>query len=154
MKHTFDRLVALAVGAAAMYYLDPQMGRRRRALLCDKFDALCHDACHAMQAKGKDAAHRVKGMVAQAGSSMASEPVDDERLAERIRSQLGRLVSTPGAVDVSVADGVATLSGQILAAEREPLVEAVAAMQGVGGVDDRLSTHDAPGNVPELQGAP
>ncbi|HWP18343.1 MAG TPA: BON domain-containing protein, partial [Burkholderiaceae bacterium] len=37
MRDLLSTVVGLAAGAAAMYYLDPEMGRRRRALVKDKF---------------------------------------------------------------------------------------------------------------------
>src|SRR5690606_41858308 len=71
---------------------------------------------------------------------------------ERVRAQLGRLVSHPGAITVTAHAGDVTLSGQILAAEHQTLLSAVRAMAGVNRVDDRLQAHESPGNIPELQG--
>lgn len=152
MRDIIHCVTAMAVGAVAMYYLDPQSGRRRRALVCDKLESLRHEAQDYAQSKGTDAANRIMGLAAEARSNLADGPVGDQQLAERIRAELGRLVTRPGAIEVAVERGVACLSGKILAAEHETLVSAVAAMQGVLGVDDRISVHPGPDDVPELQG--
>jgi len=151
-----NRIATLALGATAMYYFDPQMGRRRRALLCDKLTALRNDATDCLLAEGKYVADHARGWTAGARSGLGLDepPSSDRQLVERVRAQLGRLVSHPGAVTVTATAGDITLSGHILAAERDALVAAVAAMHGVQRVDDRLEVHDSPGNTPELQGDP
>lgn len=155
MGNIVNRVAAVAVGVAAMYYLDPQMGRRRRALLREKMESWRHDAGGYTLAKGKRAADRFRGAMAEtrSGLGLGHGLASDRQLAERVRSEMGRLVSRSGAVHVDVDNGLVRLSGHILADEREPLVSTLAAMQGVRGVEDRLSVHAAPGNVPELQGA-
>ncbi|MBV7482068.1 BON domain-containing protein [Bordetella sp. BOR01] len=137
-----------------MYYFDPQMGRRRRAQLCDTLNALRNDTADCLLSEGKQAADHVRGWTASARSAMDLDepPASDSQLAERIRAQLGRLVSHPGAITVDVVAGDVSLTGHILAAEHSALIPAVAAMAGVRRVDDRLEVHDSAGNTPELQG--
>nr|WP_242697443.1 BON domain-containing protein [Bordetella petrii] len=149
-----NRLATLALGATAMYYFDPQMGRRRRALLCDKLGALRNDAADCLLSEGKQAADQVRGWTAGArhGLGLDEPPSSDRQLTERVRAQLGRLVSHPGAVTVAATAGDITLDGHILAAEHGALLAAVAAMAGVQRVDDRLQVHESAGNTPELQG--
>ena len=147
------RLATLALGATAMYYFDPQMGRRRRALLCDKLGALRNDTAGHLLSEGKQAADQVRGWTAGARHELGlDEPSSDRQLTERVRAQLGRLVSHPGAVTVAATAGDITLGGHILAAEHGALLAAVAAMTGVQRVDDRLQVHEEAGNTPELQG--
>ncbi|WP_370566104.1 BON domain-containing protein [Luteimonas salinilitoris] len=138
--NTVFRLVAtFAAGAAAMYYLDPTVGRRRRALARDQAVSACHDAEHFARAKSKRAADRVHGVLAETRSRMAAQPVDDDRLQERVRAKLGHVIDQSGAVEVKVHDGRVVLSGEVSEAELEEAVRAVSAMRGVEGVENRLS---------------
>lgn len=154
MKGLLNGVAALAAGAAAMYLLDPQMGRRRRALLRDKVEAGRHDAQRFASAQAKRAAGHLRGTVEGAKSAMAlgSMPANDRQLHERVRAELGRLVSRPGAVDVSVEGGRVCLSGQVAAAEHSRLLSEVAAMSGVESIDDRLSVDNEPDKTAEWQG--
>jgi len=149
-----NRIATLALGATAMYYFDPQLGRRRRALLCDKLTAMRNDAADCLLADGKRAADQVRGFTAAARSGLGLDepPSSDRQLTERVRAQLGRLVSHPGAVTVTATAGDVTLSGHILAAEHDALLTAVTAMAGIQRVDDRLQVHETAGNIPQLQG--
>ncbi len=69
-----------------------------------------------------------------------------------MRSELGRVVSHPGPLVVAVEHGVVTLSGPLLAIEREQLIGAVRGVRGVKDVEDRLEVHESATGVPGLQG--
>jgi len=134
------RLAAtFAAGAAAMYYLDPAAGRRRRAIARDRTSAACHDAEHYARGKVRRVADRAQGVVAETRSRVAGAPVDDARLHERIRAKLGHLVERPSAIDVAVDNGNVVLDGQALEEELHTLAEAVSRLQGVESVDSRLT---------------
>jgi len=154
MNDLLKTLAAVAAGAAAMYYLDPQAGARRRAQVRDKAVALSHDAGDRAQAKGKRVADRVKGLLMRARRPFAAsaELGDDAQLHERIRARLGHVVSHPKAIELSVADGAVCLSGNVLVHDVGRLLSTVSAMPGVRSVDNRLSVHEDAGKVPELQG--
>ncbi|WP_116141476.1 BON domain-containing protein [Trinickia diaoshuihuensis] len=158
MKSLLNSVATLAAGAAVMYYLDPQMGRRRRATLRDKLHSGQRQAASFAGTQAKRTADQARGLYAKAHAQSSrifdggGEPVDDTVLAERVRAQLGRLTSRPGAIDVTASGGCIGLSGHVLAAEHTPLVQTISAISGVSEVDDRLVVHDQPGNVPELQG--
>lgn len=131
--------VAFAAGAAAMYYFDPIAGRRRRALARDQGIAAGHDVEHLARAKAKRTADRLHGAAARRRARLRDEPVDDLRLHERIRSQLGHIVEYPGAVTVQVNDGHVVLTGTASEEEIEQLHEAVWALPGVDGLDNQLA---------------
>lgn len=153
MKTLWNSVAALAAGAAVMYYLDPEMGKRRRAVLRDKIQSGQRNAADYARTQTKRATDQVRGALAQARSPHERElPASDVKLAERIRSKLGHQTSRPGAIEVTAHDGRVGLHGHILAAEHTPLVQTVRAVDGVKEVDDHLIVHDSPGNVPELQG--
>lgn len=151
MRNLFSTLAALAAGAAAMYYLDPQMGRRRRALVRDRLVAVSHDAGGYAQAKGRRAGDRLKGAWAHMAGSSA--PSSDAQLRERIRARLGRTISHPRAVQVQVDGGQVCLRGDILAQELDDLLTTVSGMRGVRGVDNQLAAHASPQGISQLQGS-
>ena len=139
MNRVLKIAVAFAAGAAVMYYLDPIAGRRRRALARAKRHAAAHDLEAYVETRAKHAADRVRGAVARTRGAMSSEPIDDERLRDRIRAKLGHVLERPSRIEVQVHDGHVVLSGQARAEEIEELLAAVLAMRGVADVDSRVS---------------
>ena len=102
---------AFATGAAAMYFLDPLAGNRRRALVRDKGVAAGHDLERLTREKTTHAADRLHGVVAETRAALAATPVGDTQLRERIRTRLGRLVDDPGDISVHVQGGQVVLRG-------------------------------------------
>lgn len=143
---------AAGLGAGAMFLLDPDRGRRRRALARDKLVHATRKTRDAAGAVSRDVTHRTSGVVARVRSRYAEHPVDDRVIAERVRSALGRCVSHPGSIEVTVNDGQVVLQGPVLTAEVDRLVQQLGCIRGVRGVDNRLELHDEPGDVPGLQG--
>src|SRR5690606_21683499 len=117
----------LGLGAGLMYILDPDRGNRRRARARDKVMKTYHTAEKAFGTAKRDISNRASGVVAEAKSLFSHEEVVSERkLAERVRSRLGRVVSHPHALGVAVDKGHVTLSGPILHREVEKLLDTVA----------------------------
>jgi hyperosmotically inducible periplasmic protein len=139
MARLFRLAAAFAAGAALMYWLDPRSGRRRRAMVRDKGVAAGHDLARLARGKAKRATDRLHGVAARTRARMRREPVDDERLHERVRARLGRVVAHPRDIEVKVRDGRVVLSGHASRSEMDALVEAVAAIGGVGEIDNMLS---------------
>ncbi len=154
MREILALAAGWAAGAATMYYLDPHGGRRRRAIARDRLVAWSHDAGELAQRGGRRAASRVRGMAAaRRARRHESPPATDEQLRERVRARLGHVIRYPGAIDVQATDGIVALSGPVLAEDLSSLLDGVRDVPGVIDVDNRLSVHDEPGKVPELQGA-
>src|SRR5690606_31939967 len=130
----------IAAGAAVMYFLDPQTGRRRRALARDRGAGAVRELEHSARAAGRDASNRMRGAVAEAGSHMDDAPVADGTLDDRIRAKLGHLMDRPSAVEVTVNGGHVTLSGEATDEEAAEVARYVAGMQGVSDVESRLSS--------------
>jgi hypothetical protein len=147
-------LTTVAAGAGLMYLLDPDGGRRRRALVRDQLVRAAHRTGDAVDATSRDVSNRARGVVAELRSRLSTAHVSDEVLHERVRARIGSVIGHAGAVDVQVEDGRVTLRGPVLAEEVERLLRRVRAVSGVREVVDRLEVHDAPGNVPGLQGRP
>jgi hypothetical protein len=146
---------AVALGAAAMYLLDPDKGRRRRAIARDKIrSALCDVEAFAGRA-ARDLSHRVDGVRAQANRAMRrGETPDDLQLIERVRSKIGRVVSHPHAIHIGALQGAITVSGPVLTHEAHALLDAVRSVPGVASVDNHLVEFDTAGSISSLQGSP
>ena len=153
-KPMFTRtLTSLAIGAVAMYALDPDRGRRRRALARDKARSFVASTRAAVGVTQRDVAHRFQGLRSRARRLFEPETTpDDLQLIERVRARLGRLVSHPHAIQVGARDGRVTVSGPILAHEVAPLLTAVRGVWGVADVVDRLVAYDSADHVSSLQG--
>ena len=98
-------LLTAGAGALAMYFLDPQAGRRRRAKTRDKAERAARRLQDAYDVTLRDTRHRAMGMRAEVGAvgrRLRGDPVDDETLVGRVRAVLGRYVSHPHAIDVAV----------------------------------------------------
>ena len=129
----------VAAGAAVMYFLDPQTGRRRRALARDRGTGAVRELEDSARTAGRDAANRMRGAKAEAKSHRDNAPVDDDTLHDRIRAKLGHLMDRPSAVEVAVDGGHVTLSGEASNEEAAEVSRYVAGMQGVSDVESRLS---------------
>jgi uncharacterized membrane protein len=146
-------LVGGALGALAMYFLDPQAGRRRRARTGDKMAHAARRLNEAGKVTARDTAHRYRGIVAGARRLLQrDEGCEDSTLVGRVRAALGRVVSHPHAIQVSASDGHVMLSGPILADEVRPLIRCVRHVAGVRGLDDRLTVYRDASHVSALQG--
>ena len=125
----------LVLGAAAMYLLDPQRGRERRAHLMDQATSVVRRTGRACQRIGRDLGNRAKGYAHEArGMFETEDAVSAEQLLQRIRSEMGHVVSHPGAIQVMTDNqGRVTLHGKVLASEADKLCSTI---KGVGGVNE------------------
>jgi uncharacterized membrane protein len=152
-KQQWGLLGSAGLGAGLMYLLDPQGGRRRRAVAKDK-------TVHALKVGGstclktsRDLGNRSKGMVLEAASKLRRDQVDTGTLTDRVRAQLGRVVSHPSSIEVLADEnGRVVLTGSALGPEHDRLLKAVRKTRGVHEVEDRLYVYQEASNVPELQG--
>jgi len=145
---------AVGLGAALMYFLDPDRGKRRRALVRDKVEAAGNKASDYAEKMGRDIRNRAYGMVAETKALFQHEEVTDEVLADRVRAKLGRYHVHTGAIEVSTHEGIVTLTGPILADELTTVLRATRFVRGVRDVNNQLSVYDAAGSEPSLQGEP
>jgi uncharacterized membrane protein len=145
-------VTGIALGAGLMYFLDPDRGRRRRAMLRDQAVHAAHQAADAAGATSSDLQNRLYGMGAELRSWFREEEVSDEVLSARVRSVIGTVVSHPGSIRVTVRDGHVLLEGPVLAREVRRLLKRVARVRSVIDVEDHLEVHQHPGDIPGLQG--
>jgi uncharacterized membrane protein/uncharacterized protein YwbE len=154
-NHASKKLMsAAALGAVAMYILDPDRGRRRRALARDKVESLWAKADDAVAVTTRDLGNRLRGLrirISHMLSLRKDDVSDDNVLAARVRAKIGRAVSHPHAIKVAAHQGRVTLSGPILAHEKRQLLDVVRKVPGVAEVEDNLEIHERP-DISSLQG--
>src|SRR5262245_46434274 len=78
-------LAGAMVGAGLMYFFDPISGRRRRALVRDKFVRYSNEAQELAGDVSQYAADKGRGLAAEARAWMGEGDVPDESLVERVR---------------------------------------------------------------------
>ena len=128
-------LGAAAAGALAMYYLDPELGARRRAVLADRVRGGVPGERRAPRARARSL-HRAQQRLA--------DPRSDAELRDRVQGALDRMVSHPRALYVAVHEGVVRLSGRLLAQERAGVIEQVQRLPGVAKLVDATTAYANP----------
>lgn len=137
-------LIGLGLGAAAMYILDPQAGRRRRGRLRDRAMSARRRVGHAAQKAARDMGNRVRGGVAEARAMWrGEEEISDDVLAERIRARMGHVLPHAHVhlMEVSARGGHVTLRGTLPADEAARVVADVRSVRGVTDIDNQIRIH-------------
>jgi uncharacterized membrane protein len=147
-------IAGAAVGAGLMYFADPRMGRRRRALVGDQLMHAQRMLNRSARKTSRDLSNRARGLTAEMRASLKSDVVSDEVLLARVRAELGFLVSHPSAIEVMAEGGHVRLSGPVLTSEVKQLLKGVSSVRGVTSVANQLDVHKQPENVQGLQGGP
>jgi osmotically-inducible protein OsmY len=136
-----------AVGAAAMYFFDPQDGRRRRAMAKDRTAGLFRNAWRKTERAGRGASAEAYGVTKKVTHRKEKEKdLDDVTLARKVESEIFRDADSPkGQVDVNAVNGVVFLRGEVERAELiDDLVKAAKEVSGVKGVENLLHTPGTP----------
>lgn len=110
-------------GSGLMYLMDPQKGEERRKAVKDTVGALF----------GRSTTRK----------AAVEEPhvADDQVLVERIRAEIGHVISYPRDIEIYASSGRVLVSGKISGDEAEQLLECVRQVKGVVEVDDDLEVH-------------
>jgi hypothetical protein len=139
MNKPLATIGAAAAGALAMYYLDPELGERRRALLAELVrSGLPGERRRPQRSRLPRSAYL---------RPTHADPRTDAELRDAIQVRLGHMVSHPGAIEVGVDNGVVRLSGRILAKERDGLLAQVQQMAGVQKLVNAMTAHDLPQEI-------
>lgn len=145
-------LEGIAIGAAIMYFYDPDRGRSRRCTLKDQTNAQVKKKRQALDVMTRDLQNRAQGVQHIAKARFNHEPVSDDVLIERIRAELGRHVTHTSSIVVTADNGHVTVSGPVLVNEVQDLVRVIRWTPGVKSVDNNLDVHESNEGVPGLQG--
>jgi uncharacterized membrane protein len=141
-----------AAGAALMYFFDPDRGTLRRKLVGDKLVRVSHVGAQRAGSTARDLSNRAGGIGARIRNSRQADDADDGILEQRVRAELGRVVSHPRAIKVSSGQARITLTGDVLAHEVDRLVDTVRQVKGVADVDNQLAVHKTGDGISSLQG--
>ena len=140
-------ITGAVAGAIAVYFLDPQHGRARRAEFVDWSGARLRRGWHALNQlgtrTGSNAAAFPQRMVSLRSGS---RPVDDVTLRDRVESEVLRNPDLPkGQINFNVESAIVTIRGQVDNAFQIATVEkAVLKVPGVSGVENLLHVDGTP----------
>jgi len=130
-----------AIGAAVVYFFDPQNGARRRNMARDRALAFFRRRGRAAARVGRGGAAEASGLTEKV-THLKEEPktYDDQTLKAKIESEVFRPADAPkGDVNVNVEHGVVYLRGQVDEPSIiEDLEARVRAVQGVERVENLL----------------
>jgi hypothetical protein len=145
---------AACAGALVMYYSDPSQGRRRRALVRDRFAHWGHlvrgQVPRRLEQRGRffrgvarGVSHDAARLVHRNGHAGVA---DDETLVARVRSEVlrdGRVKA--GEIHIDAYEGCVTLRGQVdRESDKRRLVDATRRVAGVTDVRSYLHLPDEP----------
>lgn len=147
-------LTTIGLGAGMMYFLDPQHGNRRRAMVRDKANRFVNNIDDSIDRAIEDTRNRTRGMLSEMTAKLSDQGAPDWILEERVRSNLGRLARHARGVSVTADGGIIHLSGPALREDEEAIVKTALRTRGVHGVENRLQVVDSPQDIPALQGEP
>ena len=105
-------LTSVGMGAALMYFLDPQQGTRRRALVRDRVNRLINDLDDSIDVIMEDSRNRARGVLSEMTAKLSDQAAPDWVLEERVRTALGRIARHTRSIDVRSDDGHIHLSGR------------------------------------------
>jgi hypothetical protein len=151
-------LITIAGTGAAAYFLDPDQGKRRRHLAQDRVAAFFRQRARKTERAARAAGSYAEGLRERAKATVREErpPGDDVTLKNKLETELFREPDAPkGSVNIDVADGVATLRGEVGRPEQVRDLEAKArSVAGTRDVENLLHTPGSPPpNVAAVKGS-
>jgi hypothetical protein len=132
-------------GALAVYFLDPQRGRARRAQFVDWSGARLRRARRALDQLGARAGSNTAA-IRMVSVRSGPRPADDLTLRDRVESEVFRNSDLPkGQINIEVESAVVTVRGQVDNAFLIATVEkAILEVPGVSGVENLLHVSGTP----------
>ena len=134
-------------GAVAVYFLDPERGRARRAQFVDWSNARLRRGWRALNQLGSRTGSNAAAFPQRMVSLRSGpRPVDDLTLRDRIESEVFRNPELPkGQINFDVNSAIVTIRGQVDNAYQIATVEkAVLKVPGVSGVENLLHVDGTP----------
>ena len=142
----FFRLAGL--GAALMYFFDPQQGNRRRSMLRDRTSAVFRRAGRRAGGAAQSVSSTASGMTQKVTHlrEEEKEQPNDATLARKVESEIFRGDDVPkGQISVNAENGVVFLRGEVERPELiQELEQAVRKVQGVQDVQNLLHEPGSP----------
>jgi osmotically-inducible protein OsmY len=137
-------LIGGVVGAAAVYFLDPEQGGARRARLQGEVEDRVREARRGLDRTARQLQDRAQAAVERLEASVTSRPDDDLSLLSRLESALLALPGVRrGSFESEVLDGHVVLHGEVDSAVQErEILEAAGRVRGVAAVESQLQVPD------------
>jgi osmotically-inducible protein OsmY len=136
-----------ALGAALVYFFDPQNGLRRRALVKDRIPAFFRGKARQAERVGRVAQSQAYGVTQKVKHRKEEDKPqpDDVTLAHKVETEIFRDAEVPkGQINVNAENGVVVLRGEVEQPELiRDLEKKTRKVQGVREVENLLHT---PGN--------
>ena len=135
------------IGAALMFFFDPQQGRRRRAMAKDRTAGMLRRIFRRLGRAGRGVSAQAYGLTQKITHIREKEKeLDDVTLARKVETEIFRDADAPkGQVVVNAVDGVVYLRGEVESEDRiRTLEEATRKISGVKGVENLLHLPGAP----------
>jgi osmotically-inducible protein OsmY len=131
---------AAAIGAA-VYLLDPDRGRSRRAKLADQAESAARKTGEKIEAQARYQKGKIQGLAHDLTEPFRPEAeIDDDTLTQKVRSEaLGRWEGAKKDIEIDVQGGVVTLKGNTTPELARGLVGLVESVPGVVSVEDELT---------------
>ena len=133
-------LIGAGLGAALLYFLDPEKGRGRRARLQDQAAARWREGRRRLEGTARQLRDGVQGTTGRLEAAPGIELEDDLTVLSRVESVLFGAPAFPReSVEAEVVSGVLTLRGEVSSEEEErQVVEAAGRIRGVVVVESLL----------------
>jgi hypothetical protein len=143
IDHTLTLLNGMIIGAMILYVFDEHRGAKRRAYARDKLIRTGHVLGRMIRKRSLDLMNRTVGSLAEIRSSIRDRTADipDDILVDRVRSQLGHVVSHPGLLEVVARDGCVCVKGPVLRTEVDKIQNRLAKTRGVRDCRLELEPH-------------
>jgi hypothetical protein len=135
-----------AAGVAFEYFLDPDMGRRRRNVARDRGMAMFRGAARGLTRRGRLAGASAYGLRQKLSHLQPEDPLppNDVTLAQKVESEVFRDPALPkGRINVNAQFGTIVLRGEVDRPEQVNEIEA--AVKRVPGVRDVENLLHLPG---------
>jgi hypothetical protein len=146
-------LGCVGLGTALVYFLDPAQGKRRRDLVRDKGTSYWRQTNRAIGGASRHVGNRARGFVMETRARLRHEEIpEDGVLVARVRSEMGHVLTNPGAIGVTAVHGRVSLSGPVPADEVNQLLKTVGSIRGVIDLVNQLEVHDKTEHISGLQG--
>jgi osmotically-inducible protein OsmY len=132
----------VGLGAGLTYFLDPQQGRRRRAMARDRIAGFFRRRAREGERLGRSASAQAEGLV-QKAKHLQEEPKpqpDDVTLTRKVETEIFRDAEVPkGQINVNAENGKIYLRGEVDKPELiKDLEKRARKVQGVAEVENLL----------------
>jgi uncharacterized membrane protein len=144
-------LACVGIGVTLMYFLDPQRGNHRRALVRDRVNRFINDLDDSLDMVLQDTRNRARGVLSEMTAKLSDQGAPDWILEERVRAALGRVTQHSRLLGIRANDGHILISGPALRAEKDEIIKYASRARGVHSVQDEMQVFETARELPSFQ---